>query len=112
MMMRFGSGSYNVRDSESVKEGARQLHRTLICSVHFLDGSHEDFELDVRFSLPIVYDCQPTPLLFQRHTRGQDLLDKVFEHLELVEKDFFGLQFVDVPQEETENNIDTQANAM
>uniref|UniRef100_A0A914RRY2 FERM domain-containing protein n=1 Tax=Parascaris equorum TaxID=6256 RepID=A0A914RRY2_PAREQ len=29
-----------------------------------------------------------------RHSRGQVLLDKVFEHLELVEKDYFGLQFI------------------
>uniref|UniRef100_A0A914W524 Moesin/ezrin/radixin homolog 1 n=1 Tax=Plectus sambesii TaxID=2011161 RepID=A0A914W524_9BILA len=85
-MMRFGSGSYNVRDSETVKDGGRQLQRTLICSVHFLDTSHQDFELD-------------------RNARGQDLLDRVFEHLELIEKDFFGLQFIDVPQEETENNM-------
>ncbi|ESO98502.1 hypothetical protein LOTGIDRAFT_142880, partial [Lottia gigantea] len=30
--------------------------------------------------------------------KAQQLLDKVFEHLELVEKDYFGLQYVDIPQ--------------
>ncbi|PIO63877.1 hypothetical protein TELCIR_14510 [Teladorsagia circumcincta] len=30
----------------------------------------------------------------QRHAHGSVLLDKVFAHLELVERDFFGLQFL------------------
>lgn len=34
--------------------------------------------------------------MFQRYSRGQDLLDRVFEHLELIEKDYFGLQFMDL----------------
>jgi tyrosine-protein phosphatase non-receptor type 4 len=29
----------------------------------------------------------------QKKSKGQELLDKVFVHLELVEKDYFGLQF-------------------
>ncbi|PIO67523.1 FERM protein [Teladorsagia circumcincta] len=33
-------------------------------------------------------------LQFQRHAHGSVLLDKVFAHLELVERDFFGLQFL------------------
>lgn len=32
---------------------------------------------------------------FQKRSKAQALLDKVFEHLELVEKDYFGLQFSD-----------------
>ena len=31
----------------------------------------------------------------QKRAKAQSLLDKVFEHLELIEKDYFGLQFVD-----------------
>jgi hypothetical protein len=31
----------------------------------------------------------------QKKAKGQELLDKVFQHLELVEKDYFGLQFSD-----------------
>lgn len=76
-MMRFGSGTYNVRDSEVMRESPRLSHRTLICTVHFLDGSSEEFEVD-------------------RHAKGQDLLDKVYAHLELIEKDYFGLQFADL----------------
>ena len=34
--------------------------------------------------------------VFQKRAKAQTLLDKVFEHLELVEKDYFGLQFADV----------------
>ena len=34
-------------------------------------------------------------VVFQRNAKGQSLLDRVFEYLELIEKDFFGLQFLD-----------------
>jgi len=33
--------------------------------------------------------------MLQRQSKGQVLLDKVFEYLELIEKDYFGLQFVE-----------------
>lgn len=33
--------------------------------------------------------------LIQRETKGQDLLDRVFSHLNLIESDYFGLQFTD-----------------
>lgn len=45
--MRFGSGTYNVRDSEVVRDAGRMAQRSLVCTVHFLDGSQDDFELDV-----------------------------------------------------------------
>lgn len=32
----------------------------------------------------------------QKRSKAQQLLDKVFDHLELVEKDYFGLQFIDM----------------
>ena len=32
---------------------------------------------------------------FQKRAKAQLLLDKVFEHLELIEKDYFGLEFSD-----------------
>ena len=35
-------------------------------------------------------------LFLQKRAKAQALLDKVFDHLELVEKDYFGLQFADV----------------
>ena len=38
-------------------------------------------------------------ILFQRHAKGQVLLQQVFEHLELIEKDYFGLQYIDTGPE-------------
>lgn len=32
----------------------------------------------------------------QKRAKAQNLLDKVFDHLELIEKDYFGLQFLDL----------------
>ena len=43
--------------------------------------------------LPTVH--QICRLMLQKSSKAQLLLDKVFEHLELIEKDYFGLQFVD-----------------
>lgn len=34
--------------------------------------------------------------VLQKRARAQVLLDKVFSHLELVEKDYFGLQYADI----------------
>lgn len=51
--------------------------KAIPCRVHFLDDSHETFEVDKR-------------------AKAQHLLDKVFDHLELIEKDYFGLQFLDL----------------
>ena len=33
--------------------------------------------------------------MFQKRAKGQTLLDLVFQHLELVEKDYFGLQYAE-----------------
>ncbi|CAJ0583800.1 unnamed protein product, partial [Mesorhabditis spiculigera] len=73
--MRFGSGSYDVRQSEGMHPGTLNRHRTITCTVFFLDGTERQFQFD-------------------RQARGQDLLDRVFGHLELVEREYFGLQFV------------------
>ena len=37
-------------------------------------------------------DCLP---FFQKKATGQELLEHVFFHLDLVEKDYFGLQYTD-----------------
>ncbi|KRZ80363.1 Tyrosine-protein phosphatase 1 [Trichinella papuae] len=76
-MLRFGSGIYNLRETEMIGDAGRSAHRTLHCTVHFLDGSQHDFELE-------------------KHALGQDLLNLSFEYLELLEKDYFGLQFTDL----------------
>ncbi|XP_059473804.1 tyrosine-protein phosphatase non-receptor type 4 isoform X2 [Neocloeon triangulifer] len=65
------SGTYHVRASERERE--RNL-KFLSATVTFLDDSQHTFQLD-------------------KKAKGQELLDKVFQHLELVEKDYFGLQF-------------------
>ncbi|KRZ10759.1 Tyrosine-protein phosphatase 1 [Trichinella zimbabwensis] len=77
LMLRFGSGIYNLRETEMIGDAGRSAHRTLHCTVHFLDGSQHDFELE-------------------KHALGQDLLNLSFEYLELLEKDYFGLQFTDL----------------
>lgn len=34
-------------------------------------------------------------IIFQKRAKGQVLLDMVYQHLELIEKDYFGLQYTD-----------------
>ncbi|RUS91858.1 hypothetical protein EGW08_000429 [Elysia chlorotica] len=76
------SGSYNVRASEMAHLQDR-TPKCVNCAVHFLDDTVETFEVDKR-------------------GKSQQLLDKVFEHLELVEKDYFGLQYLDLaPSDDT-----------
>lgn len=36
--------------------------------------------------------------VFQKHSKGQDLFDQIMYHLDLVEADYFGLQFMDPEQ--------------
>lgn len=38
------------------------------------------------------------PIVFQKHAKGQDLFDQIVYHLDLVETDYFGLQFLDSSQ--------------
>ncbi|XP_054285925.1 tyrosine-protein phosphatase non-receptor type 4 [Macrosteles quadrilineatus] len=64
------SGTYNVRASEL----ARDRLKTLSATVVFLDDTQHCFQLEKR-------------------AKGQVLLESVFQHLELIEKDYFGLQF-------------------
>ncbi|XP_007950134.1 band 4.1-like protein 4B [Orycteropus afer afer] len=52
---------------------------TLYCRVFLLDGT------EVRVDLP-------------KHAKGQDLFDQIVYHLDLVETDYFGLQFLDSAQ--------------
>lgn len=41
----------------------------------------------------------PVPVsLFQKKAKGQDLFDQIMYHLDLVEADYFGLQFMDSEQ--------------
>ncbi|XP_054706280.1 LOW QUALITY PROTEIN: tyrosine-protein phosphatase non-receptor type 4-like [Uloborus diversus] len=74
------SGTYNVRASELARE---KRVKTIRCTVFFLDHSQQTFELDKR-------------------SKGEVILDMVFQHLELNERDYFGLQF-----SETDHSSDT-----
>ncbi|XP_071513326.1 tyrosine-protein phosphatase non-receptor type 4 isoform X3 [Panulirus ornatus] len=65
------SGTYNVRASELARHKAL---KTLRVQVALLDDSTQVFEIEKR-------------------AKGQALLDLVFNHLELIERDFFGLQY-------------------
>jgi len=67
------SGTYNVRATELARD--RRL-KTLSVTVVFLDDTKQVFQLEKR-------------------AKGSVLLDVVFQHLELVEKHYFGLQFSD-----------------
>ncbi|VDN50681.1 unnamed protein product [Dracunculus medinensis] len=53
---------------------SNNLNRYITCQITFLDNTQHSFQIE-------------------RHSKGQILLDKVFDYLELVEKDYFGLQF-------------------
>lgn len=68
------SGTYNVHASE-LAHNRGQL-KTISTTVVFLDDTEYTFRLD-------------------KHAKGESLLEAVFEHLELVEKDYFGLQFTE-----------------
>lgn len=77
MRLVSAGGTYNVRASEMSSHLQDRQPKMVTCIVHFLDDSQQDFEVD-------------------KKAKSQVLLDKVFGHLELVEKDYFGLQFVDL----------------
>lgn len=78
------------------------MKATTPATVHFLDGETHTFHIDVR--------CRTQPsarnltshqvdfdflLFLQKHAKGQCLIDLVLDHLDLVERDYFGLQFLE-----------------
>uniref|UniRef100_A0A182NK51 protein-tyrosine-phosphatase n=1 Tax=Anopheles dirus TaxID=7168 RepID=A0A182NK51_9DIPT len=71
--VRFGgfSGTYKVRGAELARDRKTQ---TKPVTVLFLDESTHTFQLDKR-------------------AKGAELLEQVFQHVELSERDYFGLQF-------------------
>ncbi|XP_067861248.1 tyrosine-protein phosphatase non-receptor type 3-like isoform X1 [Heptranchias perlo] len=55
----------------------RDKHRSeVVCNVHFLDGSLQSFKVN-------------------KQDAGQVLLDMAYKHLDLIEKEYFALQFID-----------------
>ncbi|XP_071802883.1 tyrosine-protein phosphatase non-receptor type 4-like isoform X3 [Asterias amurensis] len=71
--LRASSGSYNVRANEIARE---KQERKMRCYVGFLDDTEEIFEIE-------------------RRAKGQTLLELVFNHLDLIECDYFGLRYSD-----------------
>ncbi|CAH2048463.1 unnamed protein product, partial [Iphiclides podalirius] len=67
------SGTYNVRASELARERKLNIFNV---TVHFLDDTQQSFQIE-------------------KKAKGSVLLELVFQHLELVEKDYFGLQFTE-----------------
>lgn len=82
--------------------------RSVICRIHLLDGKLFEIDVDVSSSalfsqVTIVTSIhwahgQQTYSIsfffnFQKRAVGQILFDKVCEHLDLIEKDYFGLSF-------------------
>lgn len=67
------SGTYNVHALELAAARVRKL-KGLTVTVKFLDDTEREF-------------------LVEKRAKGSDLLDQVYQHLELVEKDYFGLQY-------------------
>ncbi|XP_041335134.1 protein 4.1 isoform X19 [Pyrgilauda ruficollis] len=61
---------------------AVKRHRTMYCKVVLLDDT--------------IFECS-----LDKHTKGQDLLKKVCDHLNLLEEDYFGLATWDTPTSRT-----------
>lgn len=67
------SGTYNVHALELAAARVRKL-KGLTVTVLFLDDTEHSFHVE-------------------KKAKGTVLLDQVYQHLELVEKDYFGLQY-------------------
>lgn len=67
------SGTYHVQALELAAARERKL-KGLSISVYFLDDTEHTFNVEKR-------------------SKGSQLLELVYQHLELVEKDYFGLQY-------------------
>ncbi|KAL7991811.1 hypothetical protein Chor_016067 [Crotalus horridus] len=65
--------TYNVRASELARD---RQHTEVVCNILLLDNTVQAFRLN-------------------KHDQGQVLLDIVFKHLDLTERDYFGLQVAD-----------------
>lgn len=67
------SGTYNVHALELAAARSRKI-KGLTVTVYFLDDTDHRFNVDKR-------------------AKGVVLLEQVYQHLELIEKDYFGLQY-------------------
>ncbi|XP_012520670.1 PREDICTED: band 4.1-like protein 2 isoform X1 [Propithecus coquereli] len=70
----------NELKAEKASQKATKKTKTVQCKVILLDGTE--------------YSCD-----LEKHAKGQVLFDKVCEHLNLLEKDYFGLMFQENPEQ-------------
>ncbi|XP_063917600.1 tyrosine-protein phosphatase non-receptor type 4 isoform X1 [Zophobas morio] len=70
------SGTYNVQALELAAARERNKLKGFNVIVHFLDETVQEFTVDKR-------------------SKGSFIMEQVYQHLELVEKDYFGLQYSD-----------------
>lgn len=77
-------------------------HSMLAVPVLFLDDTTHTFHIEVSVAalkLRRIIVLIRNPNISQKSAKGSTLLDQVFEHVELSEKDYFGLQFVRQPDD-------------
>lgn len=66
----------NIKNNKEIKKTNSNRGRLIVCQVRLLDGT--DFESHV-----------------ERRAKGKEVFDQICEHLNLLEKDYFGLSFID-----------------
>lgn len=76
MTARFRLPAGRSYDVGAVEESRERQHSQVVCNVLLLDNTVQTFEVN-------------------RQDQGQILLDLVYKHLELTERDYFGLQLAD-----------------
>lgn len=83
------------------QEGSAALFLFLFCRFHqhklFLTSElgSQDFFVRLLFCLLNPSSSSSSPLLLQRDAKGQYLFDLICHHLNLLEKDYFGIRYVD-----------------
>lgn len=94
MFERFKSGSYRIEDTELANSKKTKSKSVGIVFIKFLDNSNVKFNLDVSITwLKSSLNSYTKSLRPQKKAKGCELLDKTFSHLELTERDYFGLKF-------------------
>lgn len=100
--LRIGRLSGSIKTRNAAELAREKKVSTIGVTVLFLDDTINTFVIDV--SWPFLSGTKANwaqtkiVLLFlQKRAKGGDLLSQVFEHLELYEKDYFGLQYTQQP---------------
>ncbi|XP_029643341.1 FERM domain-containing protein 5 isoform X2 [Octopus sinensis] len=62
-------------------------------------SSKSDLEMEYQCTIRFLDDSEPIQLNFKKDSTGQWLLDQVCQRLNLIEKDYFGLRYVDMERQ-------------